>query len=309
MWGLVGLSYRSHNGSILVLAPVPDNLNLDSGGFSALPHLEYVALRGPDAVAFAQAQFANDVQALQVGQWQWNAWLNVKGRVIALFALLRQADDTLLALLPDGGASELAAALGRFVFRRKLRIAAEDDLRAHGRLSLPAQAQGALSATGKDGAIELDMGGDGLSRTLRLMPAQATLAADPGIVDAWREADLRLGLARLAPDQHEQWTPQQLGLDRLHAFSVKKGCYPGQEIVARTHFLGKAKRALQLLELEAPVATGAPVLREGEPIGSVISIAGTLALAVLPLEETPPSGLQVETRAAHWQPLREGLAR
>ncbi|WP_045727746.1 folate-binding protein YgfZ [Xanthomonas sp. GPE 39] len=288
---------------------MPDNLNLDSGGFSALPHLEYVALRGPDAVAFAHAQFANDVQALQVGQWQWNAWLTTKGRVIVLFALLRQAEDTLLALLPDGGAAELATALGRFVFRRKLRIAAEDDLRAHGRLSLPAQAHGALSATGEDGAIELDMGGDGLPRTLRMLPAQASHAAEQSVLDAWREADLRLGLARLDPTQREQWTPQQLGLDRLHAFSVKKGCYPGQEIVARTHFLGKAKRGLQLLELEVPVAAGTPVLREGETIGSVVSPAGTLALAVLPLEEAPPNGLQVQARTAHWQPLREGLAR
>ena len=56
---------------------------------------------------------------------------------------------------------------------------------------------------------------------------------------------MRHGLPRLPASQREQWTPQQLALDRLAAYSVKKGCYPGQEIVARTHFLGKAKRSLQ----------------------------------------------------------------
>ncbi|XTQ95764.1 YgfZ/GcvT domain-containing protein [Xanthomonas sacchari] len=290
---------------------MPDNLNLESGGFSALPHLQYVALRGPDAAAFAHAQFANDVQALAVGQWQWNAWLTAKGRVIAVFALLRQADDALLMLLADGGAEELATALGRFVFRRKLRVSVEDTLVAFGRLSLPEQARGATSAHDEAGVIELDMGGDGLPRTLRLVPAPAAdaPAADPALAEAWRAADLRLGLARLAPSQREQWTPQQLGLDRLHAFSVKKGCYPGQEIVARTHFLGKAKRAVQLLEVDAPVAIDAAVQRDGQPFGSVVSVAGTLALAVLPLEEAPPAGLDVDGHPARWQPLIDGLAR
>ncbi|WP_254458284.1 YgfZ/GcvT domain-containing protein [Xanthomonas sacchari] len=288
---------------------MPDNLNLDRGGFSALPHLQYVALRGPDAVAFAHAQFANDVQALAVGRWQWNAWLTAKGRVIAVFALLRQADDALLMLLSDGGAEDLAAALGRFLFRRKLRITVEDTLHAFGGLSLPEQARGAAWARDEAGVIELDMGGAGLPRTLRLVPAADAPAAEPALAAAWRAADLRLGLARLAPSQREQWTPQQLGLDRLHAFSVKKGCYPGQEIVARTHFLGKAKRAVQLLEVEAEVSADAAVLRDGQPFGSVVSVAGALALAVLPLEDAPPAGLEVDGHPARWQPLTEGLAR
>ncbi|UYB50761.1 folate-binding protein [Xanthomonas sp. AM6] len=287
---------------------MPDNLNLTSSGFSALPDLQCVALSGTDAVAFAQAQFANDVQALRNGHWQWNAWLTAKGRVIALFALLRRADDELLVLLPDGGAAELAAALNRFVFRRKVRIAAREDLHACARLDAPAQARGAALAQRDDGAIELDMGGTGLPRTL-LLASAAQAAADPALAAAWRQADLRLGLARLDPSQREQWTPQQLALDRLHAFSVKKGCYPGQEIVARTHFLGKAKRALQLLAVDGTTEVGAQVLRDGQALGSVVSVAGALALAVLPLEEAPPTGLHIGAQAAQWQPLEDGLAR
>ncbi len=290
---------------------MPDNLNLTFGGFSTLPDLQYVTLNGADAVAFAQAQFANDVLALRNGHWQWNAWLSAKGRVIALFALLRRADDALLLLLPDGGAADLSIALNRFVFRRKVRIAVSDELHGYGRLTLPARAQGAASAPGDSGVIELDMGGDAMPRTLLLMPAGQTVldAADPAFAAAWRQADLRLGLARLDSSQREQWTPQQLALDRLHAFSVKKGCYPGQEIVARTHFLGKAKRALQLLEVDGETQVSAQVLRDGQPLGSVVSVAGALALAVLPLEEVPPTGLSIGAHSAHWQPLRDGLAR
>ncbi|MDL5366409.1 folate-binding protein [Xanthomonas sp. NCPPB 2654] len=288
---------------------MPDNLNLTFDRFSALPDLQYVGLSGVDAVAFAQAQFANDVQALRNGHWQWNAWLTAKGRVIALFALLRRADDELLVLLPDGGAAELATALNRFVFRRKVRIAVREDLHGFGRLSMPEQARGAASAPGDHGVIELDMGGGAMPRTLLLAPAADAGVADPAFAAAWRRTDLALGLARLDAGQREQWTPQQLALDRLHAFSVKKGCYPGQEIVARTHFLGKAKRALQLLAVDGVAEVGAQVLRDGQALGSVVSIAGELALAVLPLEDAPPTGLSIGAQAAQWQPLHEGLAR
>ena len=88
---------------------------------------------------------------------------------------------------------------------------------------------------------------------------------------AWRQWDLRFGLPRLDASQQEQWTPQQLSLERLRAFSVSKGCYPGQEIVARTHFLGKAKRGLVALCAAAPIPSDAEVELDGSPIGRVVS--------------------------------------
>lgn len=199
-----------------------DNLNLIPHGFGSLHDMQYVRLSGPDAVAFAHAQFANDVQALAIGQWQWNAWLTAKGRVIAIFALLRDEDAQLLMLLPDGNAAEIAAQLGRFVFRRKLRIT-EIALTAQGAFAAPARAQAAHADVAAD-AIELDMGSPALPRTL-VLRASDTLAAPidlPNMDAAWRRADLQLGLVRLPDTQREQWTPQQLALDQLHAFSVKR---------------------------------------------------------------------------------------
>ncbi|PPU73166.1 YgfZ/GcvT domain-containing protein [Xanthomonas cucurbitae] len=261
-----------------------DNLNLIPQGFGSLHDMQYVRLIGADAVAFAHAQFANDVQALAIGQWQWNAWLTAKGRVIAIFALLREDDTHLLMLLPDGNATEVAAQLGRFVFRRKLKIAVATPV-AYAGFQAPQQAQGAQAAITAQ-HIELDFGGSGLPRTLVLMTSEALAAPIdlPGIDAQWRRADLQLGLVRLPQAQREQWTPQQLALDRLQAFSVKKGCYPGQEIVARTHFLGKAKRAVHLLDSDTAVAPGDAISLDGAEVGTVVSVAGTLALAVLPLE-------------------------
>ncbi|MBO9749376.1 folate-binding protein YgfZ [Xanthomonas phaseoli pv. dieffenbachiae] len=288
-----------------------DNLNLIPQGFGSLHDMQYVRLAGTDAVAFAHAQFANDVQALAVGQWQWNAWLTAKGRVIAIFALLREDDAHLLMLLPDGNAAEIATQLSRFVFRRKLKIVTAT-LFAYGGFAAPEHAHAARAEIGTQ-RIELDLGSAALPRTLLLYSpdALATPIELPSADAQWRTTDLQLGLARLVEGQREQWTPQQLALDRLQAYSVKKGCYPGQEIVARTHFLGKAKRALQLLETGAAVNAGDAVALDGSAIGTVVSVAGNLALAVLPLELTLDAGtaLQAGTHGARPRALTTGLER
>src|SRR5690606_15889018 len=130
-------------------------------------------------------------------------------------------------------------------------------------------------------------------------------------LETWTVADLQAGLPRLVDGQDGQWTPQQLGLERLRAFSVSKGCYPGQEIVARTHFLGKAKREALLLQVAGTAQPGAEVAQDGRAIGTVVSAAGQAprwALAVLPLERTG-SPLQVAGAAAVAHPVVDGLAR
>src|SRR5690606_20337507 len=86
----------------------------------ALPDHHLVTLRGRDATAFAQAQFMSDVAALADGQWQWSGWLMPKGRVIALFALLKADSETIALVLHDADPAQFAAQLQRFVFRSKV---------------------------------------------------------------------------------------------------------------------------------------------------------------------------------------------
>jgi len=284
---------------------VPDNLHIPEADFSALPGHAVIALQGPDAQAFAQAQFANDVAALQAGQWQWNAWLTAKGRVIAIFMLCRIGPDDWWLVLADGRAADLAAQLQRFVFRRKLRIVVREDLHAGGRFGAPASAQGnALVAV--ENEVEFDLGAPALPRTLKISPQACTVQA--GFESQWRQADLRLGLPRLDDSAVEQWTPQQIGLDRLAAYSVKKGCYPGQEIVARTHFLGKAKRVAQLVAVPAGTRAGAELHHGEQAAGSIASVGGALALAVLPIDSAGLA-LRLGETEVPLQPLVEGLAR
>jgi folate-binding protein YgfZ len=266
---------------------------------------DVLAITGRDAIAFAQAQFMNDVAALGDGGWHWNGWLTPKGRVIALFALLRRDAETLWLVLPDAGAAELATKLQRFVFRSKLRLEARQDLRASGRFEAPAVASGAAFACAND-ATELDLGGEGGPRRLRI--ASVDVEANEALSARWRAFDLQHGLPRLQGDQVEAWTPQQLSLDRLRAYSVKKGCYPGQEIVARTHFLGQVKRGLALFNADGPVAEGASVDADGRGIGTVACVQGTLALAVVALD-APAEGVSVDGIGMARMPLLGGLAR
>lgn len=270
-----------------------------------LPSARVLALSGRDAVAFAQAQFMNDVAALDDGQWQWNGWLTAKGRLIVLFALLRLDAQTLWLLLPDADPAALAEALRRYVFRSKV-VLSIPDIAAAGCFAPPAAAAGNRFARLDDARIALDMSGASEARTLLLGPCDAVEDADA--LARWDMADLLHGLPRLPPGQAGQWTPQQLSLERLQAFSVRKGCYPGQEIVARTHFLGQAKRGLALLEADAPLAPGSEVYQDGQAIGSCVASAGRLALAVLP--HAHADILQdADGRTLRQRPLADGLAR
>ena len=276
----------------------------------ALSGHRVIALSGRDAVAFAQAQSMNDVDGLPVGRWQWNGWLTPKGRVIALFLLLRVAADVVWLVVPDTDAEALATSLRRFVLRRKLDIAVREDLHVNGAFAAPARAAGASFDGDEATGIELDLGGFGIPRTLRIEATSAPADAEATV--RWAAADLRLGLARLPPSQAEQWTPQMLSLERLHAYSVKKGCYPGQEIVARTHFLGQAKRGLVLFEAAQDPGVGTNVDIGATALGQVVSIArngeGFVVLAVLPAEHADApitaNGIALRQRA-----LLGGLAR
>jgi len=279
-----------------------------------LPGWQVVEAAGADAAAFLQAQTMNDVRALEPGRWQWNGWLNPKGRLIALFALAMLDAQRFWLVLPDAPAADVAERLRRFVFRSKAKIAALDAARASGAFSAPMAAKGSLfshAATDGGDTIAFDLGGEGGPRTLAigtgtLDPEPAARDSEP-VVERWAAFDLAHGLPRLPAAQSEAWTPQMLSLERLHAYSLKKGCYPGQEIVARTHYLGQAKRALARLS-GSNLAVGREIRAGDRALGTIVSVAGDEALAVLAAER-PESGWTCEGMPCVERHLQDGLAR
>jgi folate-binding protein YgfZ len=252
-------------------------------GFSLLE------IAGPDAGSFLQAQTMNDVRGLDAMHWHWNGWLNAKGRLIALFALLKLADDDYLAVLPDFPAQELAPLLQRFVFRAKLKLRVLDDLICAADLS-PADSNDSIprdQAVGeRQSGLRLDWSGESQRRHLLLLPEDQVAPVDPACDAEWLAADLAHGLPRLSSTQRENWTPQMLSLERLQAFSLKKGCYPGQEIVARTHYLGKAKRGLRRI-VGQDLALGSSLKDEtGAELGVVISTSSDSSSALVVVAST-----------------------
>ncbi len=251
---------------------------------SSFPVLE---LSGVDATPFANAQFSNDVAALPDGQWQWNAWLNPQGRVRAFFALLRLDAQNLRLILRGEEPAALRDDLARFVLRAKVTIRVADDAafgvdspdKLHA-LGFEAPADYAIARHGDAAAIAMPDGGRWVA--VGVKPTNFDIAPVDNV--RWCLADFRAGLPVIAAALREEALPHWLGLIRLDAVSVKKGCYPGQEITSRLHFKGGNKRSLYRVTFAVPAqpAAGTPVIAEnGERVGLIVAACDGEALAVV----------------------------
>lgn len=230
---------------------------------------EILLLEGPDAAAFAHAQFASKVDSLAIGEWQFSAWLDAKGRVRALFHLARLDAERYLLLLRGGSAIEMAEALRRFVFRAKLKLGTPP-----GRILATGIAQPMHAVTSDGDFVSLGCG----THSLDILTT-----GDPD--DAWRLQQMREGWPWLPPAVLDALLPAALSLQRLHAVTVDKGCYPGQEIVARLHFRGGHKRHLYRVVLSQPIHPGEVLRIDDHDVGYVLDVVSsnhqTEALVVL----------------------------
>jgi tRNA-modifying protein YgfZ len=209
---------------------------------------ELIELAGPDATAFAQAQFCNDVSTLAVGASQLNAWLNPQGRVRRFFHLVRSAEARYLLLLRGGDAASILATLRMFVLRLKVQVQALPGWH-WGETAAPAE-----SSNESNLPVALP-GGRGL------------LLADTAFTAAVSRAeslarDIEAGLPWLPDHALEQLLPSWMEFARLEAISHAKGCYPGQEIVARLHFRGGGDKRVPAVLAASTSLDGAATLRD-----------------------------------------------
>jgi folate-binding protein YgfZ len=206
---------------------------------------------------------------LAVGQWQFSAWLDARGRVQALFHLARRSDQALTMLLRGGDGEAVAAALRRFVFRSRVSILAAAPCQLHGGPPAPLHTLCGGSAT-----LGLGCGGHSMY-----------LATRGDELPDWRTQQLRAGWPWLSATELGQWLAPALSLLRLRAVVTDKGCYPGQEIVARLHFRGTHKQHLCSLASPGAMRAG-EALRAGDRetgrvLDAVLVDSGFEALAVL----------------------------
>ncbi len=273
---------------------------LDTAVAYPLAEAQMLELLGADARAFAQSQFTSDVTQLVNGKSQWSAWLDANGRVRYLFALLQVSEDQLFAWLPRGQATNMAAALHPFVFRSKVRIQPLTDFSLFG-----LGESGHAPTSNSTEQWSLDLPGTH-PRQVILTRREAASNFDERGFDAWTREDITCGLAWIPEQVSGRYTPSALGLERLEAVSLNKGCYPGQEIVARLHYRGGNKRGCMRIHVETeeiPIP-GTEVMIESVPPsgGSILYAAraestGCEALAVLPLDIPESAALLLSTGA------------
>lgn len=282
----------------------------------ALKTFAVVRFVGNDTRAFLQGQFSNDLQLLTSRESLLASCNSAQGRVQAIVTLVERRDGV-VALLPATMIDTVIARLRKYILRSKVSIENLSDrlqLFAATRSELIAQHLPVPAEPGQhqeaDGVSVLRWR-DSRERFL-LMRAAGDDAAN-GDHD-WQLADIRAGLPQVFPETHELFVAQMLNLDLLGGISFNKGCYTGQEIIARAHFRGAVKRRMFRFGAScAPPAPGARVLANGTHAGEVVISAATASgcelLAVLHLSHRDQT-LEVETRPGvvlQFQPLPYAL--
>ena len=247
-----------------------------------------LAVSGADAATFLQGQFTNDVAALAPGGSQFSAWCSAKGRVLATFVLRRTGDTDFELLLPRALLASLEKRLTLFVLRSKvaLRDSSDEKVRIGIGGPLAARCVAALVGAGttlhRDTAIE---GGTmvalpGSRFIASIEPAQAPRLWDrleparAAGFPCWRWLTIQAGIPVILPPTQDQFIPQMVNLDALAGVSFQKGCYSGQEIVARTQYLGRLKERLALAHAATVPAPGARLYAPAfgaQPCGTVVN--------------------------------------
>lgn len=251
-----------------------------------LSHLGLIRASGEDATSLLQGQLSNDVRLLDAQQGQLSSLNSPKGRMLAVLQLFLH--DGLIHLQMDRRVLEdTLRRLRLFILRSRVGLepsslaglgvygpAAADWL---GRAGLPAPAT--VLATGHAAGISV-IRQPGTPARYALWSEPERLAAlptqMPGTLNDWLLQDIANGLPCILPETRDEFVPQMGNLDLLGGISFSKGCYTGQEIVARLHYLGQLKRRLHVCSASAqPPLPATPLYAAGmaEPAGSVVQAA------------------------------------
>jgi len=257
-------------------------------GSASLPHWGVIQAQGEEAAHFLHNQLTQDVLLLPVGQARLAAFCSAKGRMQASGVLIKTAPDTVLLVMSQDLLAQTLQRLSMFVMRAKVKLSdASAQWQLRGLLGTSAQAlmgpqQAApWQSVSQDGvhAVALypaKVGGSTIPRALWLAPAGHTLAAEPEIsTELWQWTEVMSGVTLLSHAVFEAFVPQMLNYESVGGVNFKKGCYPGQEVVARSQFRGTLKRRTALVHSPVALVHGQEVFTATEPEQA----CGTVVLA------------------------------
>lgn len=247
------------------------------------------AVSGDDAAAFLHAQLTNDMQAMKVGDVRLAGWCTPKGRLLVLFRVIRTGEGFLL-VMPKDIHEAIVKRLKMFVLRSKVTI--EPLMESHALLGVAGPEAASVLASGKVTVPEKE-GSSSINAMIvaRLSSERILLAAPLAAMHSLREQltgaavaatravwdyfAIMAGEPSISAATQDAFVPQMVNLELLDGVNFKKGCYPGQEIVARTQYLGKNKRRMVIVEGTHPMHAGDSVAsaRFGEQAAGQIVLA------------------------------------
>ena len=262
-----------------------NNFSTASGFIAVLDDLGLIAATGADAASFLHSQLTNDVEHLDTAGSRLAGYCSPKGRLLASMHLWKSGDAIMLQLARDIQAG-VQKRLQMFVLRAK--VALSEVTEHHVTFGLSGQAATEVLAkwfpTLPDaiyGKVESSSGvlirvsdARGSPRYQWIAPPTVAAEAAPAAADilrpadssAWRLTEIQAGIPRITLATQEKFVPQMINFEAIGGVNFKKGCYPGQEIVARSQYLGKLKRRMMPASVDHPQAQpGMEVFSEAEP--------------------------------------------
>jgi len=243
-----------------------------------------IAVTGADAKSYLQGQLSFDLDRLTAGRMQLASCSSAQGRVQAVVWLL-QRSDAIVMLVHASIADSLLARLRKYVLRAKVKFEVSDRFHVF-----------AADSNAFDGAAQSHVESGPRSfvrwpgeRVVCIAPALSE-PPSPTVAARWHHADIAAGLPQVYPQTHEAFVAQMLNLDVLGGISFEKGCYTGQEIIARTHFRGAVKRRMFRFGFEGDApAPGTRIVNGEQHAGDVVDAVASEGrgelLAVIPLSQ------------------------
>jgi folate-binding protein YgfZ len=239
--------------------------------------------QGADAAAFLQGQLTQDILTLAPGRARLAGYCSAKGRLLASFIVWRMADDTYGLLCSSDVAAQVAKRLSMYVLRARCRVDTAADWSLHGVVGPSvARALGQPLSPGhtqlREEAWWLGLPAvEGIPRALLVLaPRSAAPALPPLREQAWQWLEVSSGVPRVVAATGEKFVPQMINFDLVEGVNFQKGCYPGQEVVARSQYRGTLKRRMHLFATGASASPGQELFHSGDPsqpAGTVVNAA------------------------------------
>ena len=266
------------------------------------PALAGLHFAGPDAASVLHNQLSTDIESMAVGRVGWTSYNSPKGRILATPLLWRRDEAEFIAYVPGELAQALHRRLSMFVLRAKVTVADRSRVLVGvvGPDAGPAieAAYGRAPAPGHGIALE---GADVVAlpdgRYLVDGSSPVALTGEDTPASHWDWLGVRAGVPQVLSATQDLFVPQTANLDLVGAINFRKGCYPGQEIVARMQYLGRLKERMFAFHVEgAPPMPGTRVVEGGDNVGTVTNAAptpggGSELLAVVSLAALQAGGL------------------